>query len=302
MRKPSVLSQQRTHRRPSRKRRNGLQSVETFTRGSSEGPRGNSRGFFVVQGSVFFGFSRAISASSTIRIGTISDFVGGSASCRRAALMRSMRAGSHRTCSTSSLRIGGHRFHCSHGGQGTPNPVRPAVPGRNAEPSAASGARIGRCGRRKFRPTSARLERELDALGAFWPVNAKEAKVAEVAALFGADKAKVERGVELVEPFAYTMLLELTAIVAFGYGFSHSRKPPGSALANENRRRPRTATPAGGRRRRISASSGSLGQARQGPRPPRRPGHFPGTPRSTARRYASAGHGQPARFILKAVG
>ena len=57
----------------------------------------------------------------------------------------------------------------------------------------------------------------------------KAAAFATAAAIFGADRAKVEAAATVLEPFAYSLLLELTAIVAFGYGFGHgNREQPAS--------------------------------------------------------------------------
>ena len=48
----------------------------------------------------------------------------------------------------------------------------------------------------------------------------KAEKIAEVGAVLGADRAKAKVAVQLIKPFALALLLELTAIVAFGYGLA----------------------------------------------------------------------------------
>jgi hypothetical protein len=72
-------------------------------------------------------------------------------------------------------------------------------------------------------------ERALAQLGPQRPVNAKANHMAEVAALFGGDRAKIEAMLTLIEPFLWTLFLEIGSIVSFGFAFRHSAKP---ALAN----------------------------------------------------------------------
>lgn len=69
--------------------------------------------------------------------------------------------------------------------------------------------------------TIKRLEGELAALGGEKVARPKASAFAEAAAVFGFDRARVETAATILEPFAYSLLLELTAIVAFGFGFSH---------------------------------------------------------------------------------
>jgi hypothetical protein len=76
------------------------------------------------------------------------------------------------------------------------------------------------------------LEAEIAALGPAKPVNAKADRMAEIAALFGADKAKAKAAVMLLEPFLWTVFFELGAIVAFGFAFRHG---PRVVTANDNR-------------------------------------------------------------------
>lgn len=68
------------------------------------------------------------------------------------------------------------------------------------------------------------IEGELSSLGAPAPVAPRAEKMAAVLAILGADKAQAKAALMLFEPFAFSLFLELTAIVAFGFGFRHSRK------------------------------------------------------------------------------
>lgn len=96
-----------------------------------------------------------------------------------------------------------------------------------------------RCGNRcndwktRAREVSARireLEAELARLGAVRPVNAKAAKVGEIAAAIGLDGKRAAALVMLLEPMLVPFLLEWTAIAALGYGF-HTRGTPTSIPA-----------------------------------------------------------------------
>lgn len=61
----------------------------------------------------------------------------------------------------------------------------------------------------------------------------KADRFAEVVALLSnVDKGKAKVALVLVEPFSYSLFLELTAIVAFGYGFGHRRSH--RPVANDN--------------------------------------------------------------------
>jgi len=70
------------------------------------------------------------------------------------------------------------------------------------------------------------LEGELTALGTIRTARPKAEAFAEAASIFGFDRSKVVTIATILEPFAYSLLLELTAIVAFGYGFQGNRKMP----------------------------------------------------------------------------
>lgn len=87
-----------------------------------------------------------------------------------------------------------------------------------------------RCGRRcndwKQRATEVKalitqLEGEIAALGPKKPVAPKADKMAEVAALFGADKARAKAILMLMEPFFWTLFFEIGSIVSLGFAFRH---------------------------------------------------------------------------------
>lgn len=63
----------------------------------------------------------------------------------------------------------------------------------------------------------------IERLGAKKPVAPRADRAAEVISLFGIEKTTAKRYFQLFEPFAYSLFLELAAIVAFGFGFGHKR-------------------------------------------------------------------------------
>ena len=66
---------------------------------------------------------------------------------------------------------------------------------------------------------------DIDKLGPAEPVAPKAEKMAEIAGLFGADKAKAKAVVMLLEPFLWTLLFEYGSIVAWGYAFRQRQQP-----------------------------------------------------------------------------
>ncbi|HKZ96906.1 MAG TPA: hypothetical protein VJ045_07990 [Hyphomicrobiaceae bacterium] len=68
---------------------------------------------------------------------------------------------------------------------------------------------------------------DLAALPPVEIVGSRATRMAQVIAIFAADEAKakatLERDFMLFEPFAYSLFLEIGALVAFGYGFGHRR-------------------------------------------------------------------------------
>ncbi len=90
------------------------------------------------------------------------------------------------------------------------------------------------------------LEAQLSRLGSVKPVHAKADKVAELAAVFGADAAKVKAAVLTVEPVAVPFLLEWVAIVALSFGFGHRQTSqlPGNSPTVAKHSRAAQAVPA----------------------------------------------------------
>lgn len=70
------------------------------------------------------------------------------------------------------------------------------------------------------------LEVQLADLGGEKIARPKASALAEAAAVFGLDRRKVETAATVLEPFAFSLLLEITAIVAFGFGFGSHRVAP----------------------------------------------------------------------------
>jgi hypothetical protein len=68
------------------------------------------------------------------------------------------------------------------------------------------------------------LEAELRQLGSTRAARPKAEAAAEALAVLGFNRARVANAATIFEPFAYSLLLELTAIVAFGYGFGHGNQ------------------------------------------------------------------------------
>lgn len=72
----------------------------------------------------------------------------------------------------------------------------------------------------------ANLEAKITALGPQRPVNAKAERMAEVAALFGADRAQAEAMLTLLEPFLWTLFFEIGSIVSLGFAFRPGNHRP----------------------------------------------------------------------------
>lgn len=87
-----------------------------------------------------------------------------------------------------------------------------------------------RCGRRcddwktRAKEVTARItqiEGEIQGLGAPQIAPSKARPFAEAMGVLGLNAAQIEKAAVVFEPFAFSLLFELTAIVAFGYGFGH---------------------------------------------------------------------------------
>lgn len=66
------------------------------------------------------------------------------------------------------------------------------------------------------------INAEIEALGPQKPVEPKSAKMADVAALFGFDRARSQAALMLIEPFLWTLFFEVGSIVSLGFAFSNS--------------------------------------------------------------------------------
>jgi hypothetical protein len=76
------------------------------------------------------------------------------------------------------------------------------------------------------------IDAKLQKLGPELPVAPKAEKMAEVIATFtGKDQAQVKRVLMLIEPFTYSLIFELCALVSFGFGFGHRRELAGSDVS-----------------------------------------------------------------------
>lgn len=75
----------------------------------------------------------------------------------------------------------------------------------------------------EIRSHRAILEVQLERLGSEKIARPKARALAEAAVIFGFDQRQIETAASVLEPFAYSLLLELSAIVAFGFGFGHNR-------------------------------------------------------------------------------
>lgn len=112
--------------------------------------------------------------------------------------------------------------------------------------------------------TVAKLEGDLRDLGPQKPVNAKAAKMADVAALFGFDRAKAVAAFTVIEPFLLTLFFEIGSIISLGFAFRRgsatlanhgaAEKPAAtvkSTVSNDNGCPP----PKGGHRATVAANN-----------------------------------------------
>jgi hypothetical protein len=78
------------------------------------------------------------------------------------------------------------------------------------------------------------IQARLDKIGPEVPVQVKADKMASlIAALCNKDQSVVKRFLLLIEPFTYSLIFEVCALVSFSYGFSHPRPPKGSVKPQE---------------------------------------------------------------------
>ncbi len=138
----------------------------------------------------------------------------------------------------------------------------------------------------------ARLNGQLDTLAPAPVTGARVGRMAAVLAIFAADevkaRARYERAFMLFEPFAYSLFLELGALVAFGFGFGHARK---AKMKRAMKRAPTTPRPSKRRSRKNAnvIAFVTAHKANTGERPSIKDvqAAFPGLGRSTAARYAA---------------
>lgn len=71
---------------------------------------------------------------------------------------------------------------------------------------------------------AAQIERQIVGLGSEQITPSRAKPFAEAAAVFGLNRDQVETIASTFEPFAFSLLFELTAILAFGYGFRPRRR------------------------------------------------------------------------------
>ncbi len=129
-----------------------------------------------------------------------------------------------------------------------------------------------------------KLEAEIAAVGPIKPIAAPATRFAKFAAMFAdVDPAALTVKLDTLQPLAFSLLFELTAIVALGYGFGHRRAPSKPATSDE-------APPAPRRRGRPRKTDGDVVdwvrafRARHGrdPQIPELQRQFPAVPRTTA--------------------
>lgn len=93
----------------------------------------------------------------------------------------------------------------------------------------------------------ARIRKQIAEAGPVPVSNARAARMASVIAIFMADedaaKARMTRVFRMFEPFALSLFLELTAIVAFGYAFGNRRKAKAPKTEIEHEPGPAAAAP-----------------------------------------------------------
>lgn len=134
------------------------------------------------------------------------------------------------------------------------------------------------------------LKKDLESLGSRKPVAADADRVAKVInMLFGLDEKHVKAVLIVVKPFAFSLLFELAAIIAFGYAWG---KPPVRTVRETAETQPSPETPPGSRKDPNIVSWVQEFERRHG-RPPQIPEvqRAFNVGRTTAYRYARKRHG-----------
>lgn len=137
------------------------------------------------------------------------------------------------------------------------------------------------------------LQAQLKSMNPERPVAAGPERMAKVIhVLTGHDTAQVKAWIVIIEPFAFSLLFELTAIVAFGYGFGGTR--PVRMASQKVETQPTTEDPAPpGDRRDPTIVSWVEEFTRRNGRPPQIPEvqqAFAGLPKTSAWRYCRSRH------------
>lgn len=143
----------------------------------------------------------------------------------------------------------------------------------------------------------AKLNAKLDALAPAPVVGARPGRMAAVLAVFAtneqAARARYERVFALFEPFAFSLFLELGAIVAFGYGFGHRKAPKPVTKSKSSPGKRKHRSPGNGRGRKRDPNVIDFAERFQEMHGRKPNGaeikcQFPDMPRSTAYSYAQA--------------
>ena len=150
-------------------------------------------------------------------------------------------------------------------------------------------------GRKRWQPASGQLEACTARLGCQANRPVQSPTVCRGDGRPGLRCPKVEKIAATFEPFAFSFLFEMTAIVAFGFGFSHCRQPRPALAEVPGEPTPAPHGPRCGRKSRRGATKKDAEvvkfveqfRARHGRDPsiPEVQAAFPGMPTSTAQRY-----------------
>lgn len=139
------------------------------------------------------------------------------------------------------------------------------------------------------------LKTELKGMEPVPSVSTGAVKMARVInRIFGLEQEKVKDFILDVEQLAFTLLFELTAVTAFGYGLSGSQATTRVVVRSAKTQPPTTTEPPGGDRRDPNIVSWVEAFERRNGRAPRIPevqAAFKGTSKTSAFRYAKKRHG-----------
>jgi hypothetical protein len=103
------------------------------------------------------------------------------------------------------------------------SPLRVSVPQASGNGTRCSGkmVTVG-----TYENAVVRIDTKLARIGPEVPVQVKADRMAAlIAALCDRDQSMIRRFLLLIEPFTYSLIFEVCALVSFSYGFSHRREP-----------------------------------------------------------------------------